>query len=306
MARETAENLPLSSLAQLEIVGLNQGRPNYLSRGLYDDWSIQDILSHLTKVSVELGRKPTKADLWQRINVEGRDEPSPRFISTRVPFRGALELIGYPNVHSWERYDYAHWGVKYLQANDGNLFTASSIDYLSRLKRGPSTAQCINVFGRINNYKTVSWNAYQEDIRDAQKQKETRLQLIEDGLAGGTLPNALFDGAQSQDEMIALLAKYQVAKSVHPMLEDASLVKDCKTAAGQSFIGSLRKRDEYHGTLTAGDIESAALSLGVYDDIWPRDKSHLDKLRVPNEFMEPKKLALSRNLEWQVGRTAVS
>lgn len=269
------------------------GRPNYISRGLYDDWSLQDILRHLKKVAAHEGRKPTKSMLWRRINQQGKNEPSPRFISSRIPFRSALELIGYPNIHSWLREDYTSWGVRYLKANDAVLPTATSIDYLSKLKRGPSSAQIVNIFGRINNFKEEIWQSFQDEVEVEAEHKTTQLLLIENALGNGGLDGHLMEGVGSEEEMISRFAKYNVAKELLPQLSPESWITDSIPTPDRSFISNIRRRND---VISAGTIESTALYMGVFDDIWRPDKSYMEDLKVPAEMKEPKrvKLALAR------------
>jgi len=264
------------------------GRPNYLSRGRYDNWQIEHVLAHLRNVSYEINEKPTKAILWHRINELGKDEPSPRFISSRIPFRRALELIGFPDVHSWAEDDYIHWGVRFIEANNGAKPSARTLDYLSKLKRGPSSSQIVRCFGKLNDYKISITEAYQSQIAEKTKVRQQKLSDIEEGLAEGGLTKELFVDVNSEEEMLHRYARFLVLDEL--LLGDNAKSKlsiatmSNKSVRANGFVGSIRK---VNNAITAGDIESSALSLGVFDYIWPPDKSYLETLKIPEELITP-------------------
>ncbi len=266
------------------------GRPNFISRGRYDDWSTADILKHLKKVARQENRKPTKAILWRRINEESRDEPSPRFISSRIKFRKALELIGYPDIHSWEPEDYINWGVQFVEANDGNLPTARAIDFLSIEKRGPSAAQVTNVFSSQNTYKKLVWRDHLIREVEFRNHREGVLSKIENGLESGLLPREVFDNTDSEEELITQMAKYEVARDFFPDAE-LSVILTAINSPHRGFISGIRKKDP---VISAGEIELSARLIGVFDDLWPPDQGYLKSLRVPERYMEPKRLLLAK------------
>ena len=270
---------------------LVEARPNYISRGRYDDWSIEDILKHLDKVSIEEGCKPTKTILWRRINNEGKDEPSPRQIDKWISFRAALDLIGYPDVHSWIEPDYIAWGIDFIEANQGFLPTATSLDYLSRQKRGPSAAQVGNVFGGINNYKTVVSHYHALYTYAEENYKRLRGQDIQIDLQSGLMTVDIFNGATSGNELIQRHAKYKLVDAILP--DNYSMAKTKISAQNMKPDEVLEEIKQYQHDIEMSDLVRISDQLGIRRDIWVRDNSYLDALKVPVEFMEPKRIKLS-------------
>jgi hypothetical protein len=243
--------------------------------GLYDEWTQHDFIEYATDLVAEIGRKPNNKILWERHRA-GLSGPSPYLIYQRFGSLGTwLEFAGFPNIHAWEETDYIEWGVKFMLANDGRLPTARGLNKLSSLKRGPSSRVVLNHFDKLSFYQKLTAEAYEIELDRRESLREYKLQSLQDSLETGDLPAELFADATSECDLITRSAKYQVATQLLPHTEQSVLSRLAGLETAQ-YLRALCRRDE---TLTVGDIESTALMLDVFDDIWVMD-DYMKTLRV--------------------------
>lgn len=250
-------------------------------RRKFSDWDVSHFVTYIKEVSFKIGRKPTRED-FEKLAKMSKQNPSPNIIATRLgTLRRGLEFAGYPDIHSWTQADYIHWGVKVRQANEGRQIRTTGIEYLSFLKRGPSDLTIRKKFKTISNFQQQVDQAYIETMRVAQRNRQEKLTLADEGLKDGSLPAEIFQKVDDEDEKILRYARYIV---LDEFFTDDFIVSKIsiatmgtQTARKAGFIGSIRK---LNGAITAGEVESVTLALDVFDDIWPMN-DYMTALKVP-------------------------
>ena len=253
--------------------------------GRFASWSRQDFVDYINQIAVELDGKPTKKDIWELIR-SGLVGPSPRIIKNRFgTFSKALEFAGFPNIPTWEKEDYINWGVQYMKANSGLTPTCRLIDYLSRLRRGPSATTVAKYFGSLRSYQAAIRPAYSKDQRESEAERAKKLSQIETDKESGNLPSVIFTVSDSEDELLTRVAKYRVVAELLPKLEPKTKLfiasRSLVNENGRGFVDLLMGAGK---DLTTGDIETTASYLGVFEDIWPMDE-YMKTLRVPDNML---------------------
>lgn len=249
--------------------------PHY-TRGLFDDWSQSDYIDYASRVAESYGGKPTSEVFRQfSFDFEG---PSPQIIRAKFgSIKSLLERIGYPNIESWDEADYVDWGVNLLLANDGKKLNRISLDYLSKMKRGPSARTIVNHFGYLSHYKKLVLDAYDIELARRNKHMQERLESIGSEIDDGTLPESLFWKVADVADQIQRFAQFKLARFLLPDLPQKVLVS-IGSSNNASFISDIREQDP---RLTGGQIETTAVNLGLFDDIWPFD-DFMTRLKVPD------------------------
>jgi hypothetical protein len=241
------------------------------SIGAFDNWPIAKFIKHIQWVGAQVGKKPTRELLNDYARSNPWRYPSARIIETRLSDKldfmsPALELSGYMEPRYWSREDYLYWGVKFMKANGGLEISSPILNYLSPSDLGPSSKSIRIKFG-INNYKQQVKEAYESELAEEKEKRVSRLYEIEQAIQSDRLPDELFESAQSEDDILLYYAKYQVIHHLCPNWEESTkIIVSTRGFLETNFIGSIRK---LNNAITAGDIESAALYLDVFDDIWP-------------------------------------
>lgn len=212
-----------------------------------------------------------------------------------MPFRAALEGIGYPDIHRWTIHDYLDWGMDFIEANEGFLPTATSLDYLSKQKRGPSAAQVGAVFDGINNYKRIT-HQYSATRQQAESDYlMTRGEEIHRSLQSKEIPIQIFHGVSSGQEIISRYAKYKLADNILSKSFERAKIKIAASDMVPSEL--LEELQQYVHDISMADIIELSGNLGLRRDIWTPSKIHMRTLKVPDAFKEPRRIKLSlRNL----------
>jgi hypothetical protein len=270
------------------------GIRNAKKTGQFKNWSSEDFKNYIRSLAKELGRKPTRNDLINSYRNGGIDRPSLHVIISRFGKLNKLyELGGYINFRDWQEYDYIDWGIKFMEANNQLIPTQSLIDYFSKQKKCPSATTFAKKFSdSLSNYQNQLADAYEQYVNRQQQDRAQKLAEIE----SGKFPPELFQDAKTDEEKILRMAKYKVVDDLLTSDQQQSKISIC-TESIQSVveIGFIRAIRKYAPHVTEGDIEHTALWMGVFDDIWPPDKSYLDELKIPQELLSPYRLAKVKN-----------
>ena len=231
-----------------EAVGAPRGR---LWRH-YNQWPFSRFVEHANMVYRKTGRKPVESD-YDALSAEGKGPAA----DTIWMYAGSLddlhELIGFPNVNNMDEDALVDWGVRVLAINGIDKFGWLIMDILSRRGRGPSYSHVI----RKNNGR---WLGYKSKVADRLEQKQT---MYTDKIVNGELPPHYKE--MDWLSLFAQGAKYLVASSCASDLSQQTLDKIAR-AKTANFIPALIKLKP---TLSAGFIETKALTMGFYDEIWP-------------------------------------
>ncbi len=255
--------------------------------GMFDDWTVDEFGEYIRSLAEELGRKPTRADLVANASSD-TNSPSINVIISKLGSLGnAYEAAGVdPNSRRWTADDMLSWGVQFIEANEGLIPTQSSIDFLSKKNLCPSATIFAKRFDdSLLEYRSHLGTAYHLEMKDRNNLRRQKLSAIE----SGSFPPALFDGAQNEQALFAIYARYIVMEELlgegyHNSKLSVSRL-DTATAATEGFERCIRK---INNAITCGDIETTALYLGVFEDIWPPDKLYLEKLKLPDDYPKPK------------------
>lgn len=233
-------------------------------KGLFDYWSACDFATYAAKLSRQIGRRPRHQDYALAAKQQGG--PGMWVINQRFGNVGNLnELAGYPNIRTWDNDDYVSWGVRVMRANDGRPITYGMMEALSRRQQGPSEYPIVKRFGAWSEYKKQVLKQFQAEEHERQDRVSARLDNYRTLVTAGILPSRLRPA--SDEELRSFGSRYTLAShllSHHAGKHSAALII-AEESAG-SFIPALRKRNMH---LTAAVIETEAVILDVYDDIWP-------------------------------------
>jgi hypothetical protein len=258
---------------------------NTYRRGNFDDLTVEDLVKHVRKVGQKLGRRPRKADF---INASQRNVNCPSFDYMYGRFEGnggvgtLIELAGWPVINNWETQDYIDWGIKLLDAN-GNAPKALEIYYLSKKDKGPSIKPIEKYFGSLLNFQDSVKKEHDARKIASEEAKAEKIDTLITRLQSGTIPEELFEGADSEQDILIRFAKYSVLEYLSSHWNEETKVNICTdTYKDQNYIRSIRRSNN---ALSAGDIEHAALILGHFDDIWPMD-NHKEDLKLGKEYEE--------------------
>lgn len=243
----------------------NLGSPPHERKGEHAYWTTRDFIRYAEALAAELGRRPRAQD-YDEVAAK-RGGPTSKIIQTHVPGGvGVLsELIGYPNTRQWGAEECIDWGARVMAANEGRRLTSVMAIILAKRERGPSDT---SIRKKCGSWKTFAEGAEEEFRRmqgEEQAAREVKLMRYGQMLCNGTLPSS-FVALKKEKDLFRAAGKFLVAGNVAPYgLSDSKKI-ELATASAERFIRILIEKFPH---LTAGKIEIIALSLGVFDDIWP-------------------------------------
>jgi hypothetical protein len=253
------------------------GSPAGYDRLRFADWGTDDYVRYALGLERSLGHPPSRAE-YQAAFKAGRG-PSQALIKDRFGGTSMLnELIGHPNIDLWAKDDFIAWGIRVVRANPNREFIDKVVEALSRRKRGPSQWTIDKYFGGMTNFREVVIGAHAEQ-EAAKLQRVTTYQHM---IRRGELPADF--GDMPADELLTQVAKYIITRRCAP---DITSKKQRSIAANspRTFIGALRKAMPH---VSAGHIETEAVMLGVFDDIWPLE-SALENYHVTDEEIQERR-----------------
>lgn len=261
--------------------------------GNFKEWSVDDYVDYIRRVGGD--RRPNAGEFDRRAK---KDPTKPKADYMRATFRDIggfnklLELAGYPVIDLWDKDDYVSWGVKFMEANEGLVPTSRMTDFLSTKRLGPSGASIRNKFDKMGSYQREVIQAFEESVRKKDEEQAAMIVRIRADLLSGAIPSELFAAGQdlaANDQLeigkrdTTAYAKYKVLESVAPNIAVESRVAlSLGVDQDRSFVGAVRKRNPH---ITAGDIEHAALVLGLFDYVWPLN-DHLGTLKIGAEYVD--------------------
>ncbi len=258
----------------------------------FNDWLQEDYVRYIQHVGEEIESRPTYKELHAR-SLENTNNPSPTIIAKQFGGRKlgpVVELAGYPDIHSWELDDFVNWGVKFMLANDGLVPSARKINFFSTKGLGPSGRVIMDKFGKLSDYQQTVLIAYQDKIEEREQERKEKIEEINKALADNMVPAEIFDDTKNDNEKILRYARYVVLDHLLPDSFAANKISistmSNPTVQKAGFVCSIKKANN---AITPGDIESAALYLGVFDVLWPLD-DYMERLKMPEEQIKPESL----------------
>jgi len=256
------------------------GVGNVRSSEKYNDWTIRQFVSYAALVAQELGRKPMEKDYDARF--KALLGPRSDFITNRVGSNRRLnDLIGYPNIHDWDDDDYIQWGAKVIIANGGDPLTARLVRHLSKLKRGPGDFAVYSRFGSLSKLQRL---AADEALAQVQEQAERNESLMAQHNALVESKELVLPENLKEPLRLQITAQYLVIRQCVPKMD---MQKSAETAlvSQDRFMSTLLAKNP---RLTAGFVETTAVTLGLFDYIWPMDEWRR-YLKVSREDLFPAK-----------------
>lgn len=245
------------------------GRDN----GRYRDWTIADYVAYASKLARSCKGKPKEKDYL------AADGPSPLQIKryTGEGISMLNELIGYPNIRNMDEHDFIDWGVKVMEANDGRL-SAPILKILSSREQGPGVRAVMTKFVSIPQFREQVQERYEASEKKKFAARQEKIAEYRRLQEEWELPKEVAN--LSDDKAVVFIAKYWVAMKCLPGISTDVHIDVASNT--NSFVTRLRRS---YLQVSSGDIETAALRLGVFDDIWPMDQ-YKRHLRVSEKELE--------------------
>lgn len=258
------QRIGATSMAGLrEAIGAPVGR----RWGEYAWMSPEDYAEFALKVSLTRvnGRRPEEKD-YDAAAADG-EGPSLHVIRrSRIHSIGQLnELIGFPYVEGMTPLDMVHWGSQVRRANGGMRLTTIVAHILSGRQRGPTVRTIYSNFPSWKEYVAQVNELYDLETAWEEQQRKTNLEKCGDMITAGNLPPETTE--LSETELLALGGKYRVIDELVPSMSQHRKLTLARNTSN-SYISELRNA---RPKLSPGMIERKAVSLGVFDDIWPLD-----------------------------------
>lgn len=247
------------------------------NRNLISAWTTRDFISYIDGLTKDLRHKPGYDDLVNASQASAKN-PSPEQIVRKfgASLPQLFELAGYPDIKSWTEEDYIDWGVRFMFANDGKLPTSRSMAILSSRHRGPHYKSIYDNIGSLVHYQKLVQEKYELEMNYREQVAKERIEQIELEIEDGTYPRALFEQGETSKAKIAIYARYRLLQYLLPSLEEKYKKQNAKIQRPDWFVGAIQRANP---ALSAGQIETTASTLGLFDDIWPMD-DYMDYLKV--------------------------
>jgi hypothetical protein len=252
--------------------------------GTFDDWTSEDFIKYLKNVGRNIEGKPTLPILWDYSRKNPHKNPSPAVIASRIgggkKIGPAIELAGYFDIYNWTDDDYLDWGTKLMKANNGLEISTHILNYLSLVDKGPTASTIKNRFG-INNFKERVNHLYRSELEAESERKIQKIAEIDAGLKNEKIPRELFETAETEDDLILIYSKFIVVHHLCPEWDEST--KIIVSTRGFQDAGLIRSIRKINNAINAGDVESAALYLDVFDIIWPLN-CYIEALKLGDDY----------------------
>ena len=241
---------------------LGQGRSDrYIRHRLFDEWTIDHYKTYARGLAAQLKGKPKTED-YKRAS-QDPDNPGPSFlvITRDVGGIGALnELIGFPDIRSWDEDAYKNWGVRAMRANGG--LSRTVIAQLSRAKRGPSVNAIRNHFTSLGNFQRLVEEAIEREDEERAMGRQLAIERARLLVSGGTLDRTFAEA--DEDTLLQASARFAVVRACAPDAPPERVRSIIKVPA-EDFAIAVRS---VAPRLSTAQIEMEAVGVRAYDIIW--------------------------------------
>lgn len=258
------------------------------AKKLYHSWTEEDFGDYSKRLEAKLGRPPTINDYDDAARTgEG---PSQFIVYQRTDGVAALnERNGHVDVRFWEETDYVQWGADVIEANPDIGLTITACTILSARRQGPSDP---NVKKHFGSWKAFKARAIEEADRRA-VERAGKLKQYRDMAELGQLPKEY--SQYDDDQLIRAAARFVLVSTCLPGRNTDDIAELLRKHRGLQSIQKIRPE------LSAGHIETTAVTLDIFDDIWPHP-DRTKKLHITQE--EYVRLSLKRYLPTKKRRIA--
>jgi hypothetical protein len=151
---------------------------------------------------------------------------------------------------------------------------------LSLVDKGPTASTIKNRFG-INNFKERVNHLYRSELEAESERKIQKIAEIDAGLKNEKIPRELFETAETEDDLILIYSKFIVIHHLCPEWDEST--KIIVSTRGFQDAGLIRSIRKINNAINAGDVESAALYLDVFDIIWPLN-CYIEALKLGDDY----------------------
>lgn len=260
-----------------EAIGIHAGH----AIGRYSGWTRNDYIAHAYRLSGTPMRRLREED-FDKAHQAG-EGPASTYVTHYLD--GGIsylnETLGFPDIKSWEKDDFVHWGVRVLEANNG-VINKYVIDELSKRDRGPSTTTVSHKFDQgLREFKREAKAAWHAKLAREAENRQALLRDFGELFEQGEFPLDLAEADESTQ--IETTAKYWLARISLPKKGSTVWAKAAQ-ASTQALISTIRSYDRRNLELTPGYIELLSSTLEVFDIIWPL-REYMTYLRVPDEVL---------------------
>lgn len=235
-------------------------------RNAYDSWDVDSFTEYVCAFAQRTPASQSLVEAIQQAHAHGKG-PSYKIIKQRVD-GGLASLLTRGGFYDFRGADdeyYLEWGVDFKFSNNGRDVDSEACSILSPKRRGPARTRITPRFGSMERFNILIQDRYAEEVERVAARNETKFMEIMEAIHTGELPSALFLGCASPDEMRALAGKFQLLTKLCPSMKPETKL----SRAGGSAKRLISTIIQSNGTSTAADVESAAIALDVYEDVWP-------------------------------------
>jgi hypothetical protein len=244
-------------------------------RAKFRDTTTLELIDQAAELAKTLGRKPKRAD-YIKAGQTG-NVPTYREILRLVGSVNELnDLIGYPDYAKWEPEDFINFGTQFAAVNEPGFFIPLGFDLIGKKGRGPWARSTSLRFGTWLNYR----QSVNDRIDEERQVRDSKLDLYKTMIKDGRLPQCF---GEPDKDLYAMAARYIVIQDCAPDMPEYLRLDTAQR--GSSVL--IRRLTKYNSELTPGYVEMVALSLNLFDDIWPEPPKYYLRLS-PKEVTEAK------------------
>jgi len=276
-------------------LGLPEGKLMHV----YDQWSTNDFITYAKKISQQLKRRPghtgrpSSYDYEARAHKTRNKGPGRRVLLERVGGVNALnELIGYPDIKTWSDEDFIEWGIKVQEANPHEPLGTNIFNILSRRDRGPSANTIASRFG------IRSFSALVAEQRTAKKKAAAEIENHWAGRYDYLITWHLIEQPEKEippAEKARIAMRYDVARLCLPTAPAGTIRSIARSRVG--LITDIRARS--NKGVTAAQVEMVAVSLHVFDELFPIERD------LEGLYVSPEELAAKRRERVRINNRAL-
>ena len=256
------------------------GLDNVRRRSAYSGWNTDDEAEYVVRLQ-RSGQYPTLIDAIDTEAKKGRG-PSRNILKAKHgAVSSLLEMKGYITQDVSKKYgpdELVEWGVRFMLDNDGEEPETHALNYLSPRNLAPSYTPIARHFGTLTDYRAAVREAYELELARQHDERQAKREAFKEDIESGDVPVELFSVVESEEEAYKIRAQFLVAKQLLPLAEPKQLAAIATTVRPERFIKLIR---DISWHVSPGDIETTALSMHVYDDIWPVPDTR-PKLTIPD------------------------
>ncbi len=252
--------------------------------GLHDNLTNGELEAYIARRARNHRGKPTYRYLNEHASHKP-DDPSGRVINRISPRKLSTlhEERGFVDARKMDFNDLINWGVKFKIANQGATIYKAYLGHFSALRRGPGYRAIYNKVGPVPFYDKLVSEAYDAHILAHEADLEALMARVNEGLSTGNLPEQYFVDGMTDEDKLALAARFWI---VSYFTDDVPPGEKHHVARLSSTKGFIKALTTYLPTLSKGNVELAAIELGVYELLWPFNE-FMKYLKLPEEIRNP-------------------